>query len=108
MIGSSYLAFACKGCFGGRMEKTVLPCLFGAAYKCALLNDKRPDDDSGCSDMYLEGSSDVVEAMSINMVVPNVFSQSPLILACLKYFIPTHALTTHTQAITQVKIIKQG
>ena len=34
--------------------------------------------------------------------------QSPLILACLKYFMPTHATTTHTQAITAAKIINAG
>lgn len=33
---------------------------------------------------------------------------SPLIFACLKYFIPTHATTTHTHAITPVSIIKAG
>ena len=34
--------------------------------------------------------------------------QSPVIFACLKYFMPTHAVTTQTQAMIQVKIIKDG
>lgn len=37
-----------------------------------------------------------------------IHSQSPLTLACLKYFIPTHATTTHTHAITAVRIISAG
>ena len=35
-------------------------------------------------------------------------TSSPDILACLKYFIPTHATTTHTHAMTAVKMIKAG
>ena len=35
-------------------------------------------------------------------------SQSPLILACLKYFIPTQATTTQTQAMTPVNMINAG
>lgn len=33
---------------------------------------------------------------------------SPDILACLKYFIPTHATTTQTQDMTAVRMISAG
>lgn len=36
------------------------------------------------------------------------YPSSPLKSACLKYFMPTHATTTHTQAMTHVKTSKAG
>ena len=35
-------------------------------------------------------------------------TSSPEILACLKYFIPTHAVITHTHAMTPLRIISAG
>jgi hypothetical protein len=36
------------------------------------------------------------------------YPSSPRKSACLKYFIPTHATTTHTQAITHVNTSNAG
>jgi hypothetical protein len=44
----------------------------------------------------------------INLNFSHPQTQSPLIFACRKYFIPTQATTTQTQAITAVKIISAG
>lgn len=33
---------------------------------------------------------------------------SPDMFACLKYFIPTHAMITHTQDMTAVRMIRAG
>lgn len=44
----------------------------------------------------------------IPVLLVQIISQSPLIFACLKYFMPTHAVTTQTQAMIHVRIIRLG
>jgi len=44
----------------------------------------------------------------IHQYLDMIYPSSPLKSACLKYFMPTHATTTHTHAITHVKTSKAG
>ena len=58
-------------------------------------------------DTHIRSSSS--ELRLVSLAPPDLpYPSSPLKSACLKYFIPTHATTTHTQAMMHVKTSSAG
>lgn len=64
---------------------------------------------SMCTDhVYIQCAGTISSAITIHRSLFTYSPQSPLILACRKYFMPIQATTTHTQAMTQVRMSRAG
>lgn len=75
-----------------------------------LADSRRQERTDGCCSGRIVGLLSIRGhcLVPLSLYLSVCISQSPLILACRKYFIPTHAVNTQTQAMIPVRMMSAG